>query len=344
MELDYWSSTECRNARWDEAAQEWVVTVRRGPARPSCCARSSWSWPPACRACPRCRSSPAPSASSGEQVHSSEYRSGEAYGGKHCVVVGSNNSAHDICADLWENGAQVTMLQRSSTLVVRSETLMDAGLGQALLRGRAAPRHHHRARRHDARVDAVSRDDRGAEAGLRGDRPQGRRVLRAPAQGRLHARLRRGRLGALAEVHATRLGLLHRRRRLRARGQWQHRPAQRRQRSGGARALRGARRRQRAAGRPDRLRDRLRVDERLGREDHLAGGRRPGRQVLGTRLRHREGPRPVGGRAAQHVEAHAPARGSGSTAATCSSRASTRCCSRCSSRPGWKALRRRCGA
>jgi putative flavoprotein involved in K+ transport len=37
--------------------------------------------------------------------------------------VGSNNSAHDIAADLWEHGAQVTMLQRSPTLVVRSESL-----------------------------------------------------------------------------------------------------------------------------------------------------------------------------------------------------------------------------
>ena len=38
------------------------------------------------------------------------------------MVVGSNNSAHDICMDLWENGADVTMLQRSETLVVRAET------------------------------------------------------------------------------------------------------------------------------------------------------------------------------------------------------------------------------
>ena len=42
---------------------------------------------------------------------------------RRCVVVGSNNSAHDIAADLWEHGADVTMLQRSPTLVVRAETL-----------------------------------------------------------------------------------------------------------------------------------------------------------------------------------------------------------------------------
>ena len=45
------------------------------------------------------------------------------------MVIGSNNSAFDICGALWENGADVTMVQRSSTNIVRSATLMDIGLG-----------------------------------------------------------------------------------------------------------------------------------------------------------------------------------------------------------------------
>ena len=48
-------------------------------------------------------------------------------------MLGSNNSAHDICADLWENGAHVTMIQRSSTHVARSDTLMELALGESLL-------------------------------------------------------------------------------------------------------------------------------------------------------------------------------------------------------------------
>ena len=46
-----------------------------------------------------------------------------------CVVLGSNNSAHDICAALWEQDADVTMIQRSSTHVARSDTLMELALG-----------------------------------------------------------------------------------------------------------------------------------------------------------------------------------------------------------------------
>ena len=43
------------------------------------------------------------------------------------VVIGSNTSAHDMCADLWEHDADVTMVQRSPTTVVKSETLMELG-------------------------------------------------------------------------------------------------------------------------------------------------------------------------------------------------------------------------
>src|SRR5204862_208750 len=65
----------------------------------------------------------------GVQHHSSRHEGGAGYRGKKCVVVGSNNSAHDICADLWEHGADVTMLQRTSTHIAKSETLMELALG-----------------------------------------------------------------------------------------------------------------------------------------------------------------------------------------------------------------------
>src|ERR1700761_2238196 len=76
----------------------------------------------------------------GEQHHSSKHPGPDAYKGKRVVVIGSNNSAHDICAALWENDVEVTMVQRSSTHVARSELLMELGLGplyseQALANG-----------------------------------------------------------------------------------------------------------------------------------------------------------------------------------------------------------------
>ena len=50
----------------------------------------------------------------GDQHHSSQHPGPDAYVGKKAVVIGSNNSAHDICAALWEAGADVTMVQRST--------------------------------------------------------------------------------------------------------------------------------------------------------------------------------------------------------------------------------------
>ena len=75
----------------------------------------------------------------GEQHHSSHHPGPDAYRGKKAVVIGSNNSAHDICATLWEGEVDVTMLQLSSTHIVKSNTLMELALGglysEAAVRG-----------------------------------------------------------------------------------------------------------------------------------------------------------------------------------------------------------------
>nr|MBP6817612.1 NAD(P)/FAD-dependent oxidoreductase [Burkholderiaceae bacterium] len=129
MELDYWGGTECRSARYDDGAGEWVVEVLR-EGRPVTLRPRQLVLATGMSGMPEVPAFAGAERFSGEQMHSSAYRSGAAYRGKQCVVVGSNNSAHDICADLVENGATVTMLQRSSTLVARSETLMTVGWGK----------------------------------------------------------------------------------------------------------------------------------------------------------------------------------------------------------------------
>jgi len=128
MELDYWSGTECERARWNEQDRQWEVTVRRAGQtvvlRPQHLVFATGM-----SGVPSLPSYPGMDAFAGEQLHSSAFRTGVEWKGRTAVVVGSNNSAHDICADLWENGADVTMVQRSSTHVARSDTLMDLALG-----------------------------------------------------------------------------------------------------------------------------------------------------------------------------------------------------------------------
>jgi len=65
----------------------------------------------------------------GEIQHSSQHPGPDAYKDKKVVVIGSNNSAHDICAALVEQGGDVTMVQRSTTHIAKSDTLMELALG-----------------------------------------------------------------------------------------------------------------------------------------------------------------------------------------------------------------------
>src|SRR5208282_2688798 len=65
----------------------------------------------------------------GEQHHSARHPGPDGFKRRKVVVIGSNNSAHDICAALYEAGVDATMVQRSSTHIVRSDTLMVIGIG-----------------------------------------------------------------------------------------------------------------------------------------------------------------------------------------------------------------------
>ena len=243
----------------------------------------------------------------GEHYHSSSYATGEPYAGKHCIVVGSNSSAHDIAADLWEYGAKVTMLQRSPTTVVRSETLMELGFeplysenavkagittDKADLIFAATPfRIMHRGqipvyqevRRRDAAFYAKL-----AKSGFQVDFGEDESGLMMKA-------MRTG-SGYYIDVGASALV---------ARGDIAVRSG-----------LEISRVKERSVELTDgselpadahRHGHRLPVDEPRPGADHLGGSRGQGRQVLGTRLGRAERPGSVGRRAAQHVEADAAA-------------------------------------
>ncbi|WP_289295166.1 NAD(P)/FAD-dependent oxidoreductase [uncultured Reyranella sp.] len=122
MELDYWSSTACRRASFDEAKGEWTVVVERD-GREITLTPKQLVIATGMSGFPEIPAFPGADRFKGKQHHSSRHPGGEGWAGKRCVVVGSNNSAHDIAADLWEHGADVTLLQRSATLVVRADTL-----------------------------------------------------------------------------------------------------------------------------------------------------------------------------------------------------------------------------
>jgi putative flavoprotein involved in K+ transport len=128
MELNYWHATECRSAQYHEPAQEWSVVVDRG-GEPVVLRPKQLVLATGMSGMPQVPRIPGADTFRGVQHHSSAHSGTDDYRGKRCVVLGSNNSAHDICAALWEHGADVTMIQRSSTHVAKSDTLMELALG-----------------------------------------------------------------------------------------------------------------------------------------------------------------------------------------------------------------------
>jgi len=128
MELNYWTRTSCKSAKYDEKTGEWTVVVDRDgqevTLKPKQLILATGMSGKA-----NVPNFPGMETFKGDQHHSSKHPGPDAYRGKKAVVIGSNNSAHDICAALWENDVDVTMVQRSSTHIVRSDTLMEIGLG-----------------------------------------------------------------------------------------------------------------------------------------------------------------------------------------------------------------------
>jgi putative flavoprotein involved in K+ transport len=124
MELTYWPGTEAVGASYDGAEKRWTVELvrdgRRITLKPAQLVFATGAYGP-----PRLVDFPGAADFRGEIIHSSQYSDAGKYKDKRVVVIGAASSGHDVCVDLWEAGVDVTMVQRSPTTVVRSQTLME---------------------------------------------------------------------------------------------------------------------------------------------------------------------------------------------------------------------------
>jgi putative flavoprotein involved in K+ transport len=126
MEVPYWSKTTCLSASFN--GEEWTVEVDRDGEKLTLHPKhlvlaTGMSGKPSIPTLD------GQDVFRGEQHHSSAHPGPDRYAGQKVVVIGSNNSAHDICKALVENGVDTTMVQRSSTHIVKSDSLMELGLG-----------------------------------------------------------------------------------------------------------------------------------------------------------------------------------------------------------------------
>lgn len=128
MDLDYWTKTECLSASYNEAEGKWDVHVNRD-GEDLTLHPTQLVFATGMSGVPNCPHLEGQENFRGEIRHSSEHPGGSGDEGKNVIVLGANNSAHDICADLVDNGAKPVMIQRSSTHVVQSDSLMKEVFG-----------------------------------------------------------------------------------------------------------------------------------------------------------------------------------------------------------------------
>ncbi|WP_024518565.1 NAD(P)/FAD-dependent oxidoreductase [Bradyrhizobium sp. Tv2a-2] len=125
MDLDIWAGANCVGSQYDEALGTWRLSIIRGgrsiELRPTQLVLATGFWD-----APYVPDIPGRDRFAGPQRHVADVREMERCDGLRSIVIGAGTSAHDIAAQLWEAGANVTMIQRSPTIVMRIDSLLPA--------------------------------------------------------------------------------------------------------------------------------------------------------------------------------------------------------------------------
>jgi putative flavoprotein involved in K+ transport len=121
MELNFWTGTEFEGGSYDEKDGRWTVTLRRADGSKRIMHPRHVVLATGVSGIPNVPEISGLKDFAGKVVHSSGYDDGENWKGKRAIVIGTGNSGHDIAQDLYSSGAEVTLFQRSSTLVVSIE-------------------------------------------------------------------------------------------------------------------------------------------------------------------------------------------------------------------------------
>jgi len=134
LELNYWTGTEFEGGRYDEHEGRWTVTLRRADGTRRTLHPRHVVMATGVSGIPNIPAIPSLEDFGGTMLHSSRYQDGDDWKGKRAIVIGTGNSGHDIAQDLQSSGAEVTLVQRSPTLIVNIEpsaqlpyTLYDEG-------------------------------------------------------------------------------------------------------------------------------------------------------------------------------------------------------------------------
>ena len=122
MELNVWTATEVERGQYDPDKRRWSIETRSSDGRQRTLKPQHIVMATGVSGIPNLPNDIQSLANfAGTTAHSEEYTHGTAWQGRKALVLGTGNSGHDIAQDLHANGAKVTMIQRSPTMVVNIE-------------------------------------------------------------------------------------------------------------------------------------------------------------------------------------------------------------------------------
>ena len=134
MELNVWTSAEMTSSSYDEATGRWTLHVTTPDGERELHPRDVILATGAAGE-PNVPAIPGRERFAGVSYHSSQHGSAASWAGRNAVVVGACNSGHDIAQDLYEAGANVTLVQRSSTHIISQEHGIPAIFGSNFTEG-----------------------------------------------------------------------------------------------------------------------------------------------------------------------------------------------------------------
>jgi len=118
MEINFWTGTTFEGAAYDETVQRWTARVRRTDGGARTLRPKHIVIATSVSGTPNIPNIETLENFAGKILHSSQFGGGREWAGRPVVVFGTGTSAHDICQELHAQGAEVTMVQRSPTMVV----------------------------------------------------------------------------------------------------------------------------------------------------------------------------------------------------------------------------------
>lgn len=121
MELNFWTGTELAGGSYDDDARCWSVRLTRTHGSTREMRPRHIVMATGVSGIPQIPELAGLEDFAGTVQHSGAYEDGVAWTGKNAIVIGTGNSGHDIAQDLHCDGASVTLVQRSSTLIVNIE-------------------------------------------------------------------------------------------------------------------------------------------------------------------------------------------------------------------------------